>query len=211
MKRLMLLGLVAHAAMLLTPVVHTRGIEAAADLSVLVVVGSAIAAAAFEASATPWIPGRARRTEGARLRTWSAAASIVLGVATIHAACGAVLGPGLWIGTALLIVGGALRRAAIVELGGGFRTEGGATRLCTSGLYRYVRHPSELGLMLMSGGLVVIAPSYLACGLAIAQLALLVVRLQIEEAALRACLGDAYRDYARTTPPLLGFGPADAS
>lgn len=201
MTRLVALGLAAHAVMLLVPLAMLRSLDA----SSLLVVASAVCAAALEASAAPWTPSRARLEEGPRLRTWSAAASMVLGAATVHAAASARPGVGLVLGIALLVFGGLVRRAAIVQLGDGFRTEGGATALRTTGLYRHVRHPSELGLMLMSGGLVLVAPSYLACGLAMAQLGLLVVRLQIEEAALRRSFPGTYEAYARTTPPLVGF------
>jgi len=73
----------------------------------------------------------------------------------------------------------------------------------TDGPYRYVRHPSYLGMMISFVGWVLVFRS--AVGLAAAALGLLVLaqRIEAEEALLASQFGDRYAEYRRRTWRLL--------
>jgi protein-S-isoprenylcysteine O-methyltransferase Ste14 len=107
----------------------------------------------------------------------------------------------------VLLLGLAIRLAAIFTLGKSFsanvaiRTEQKVRR---TGLYRLVRHPSYLGLLLI----------FLAVGLRSANLVSFAVmlipptiailyRIYVEEAALLQAFGEDYADYVRVTKRLI--------
>jgi protein-S-isoprenylcysteine O-methyltransferase Ste14 len=111
------------------------------------------------------------------------------------------------IGLILVAVGIALRAWAILTLGTSFSR---AVRVepdqpvVTNGPYRFARHPSYTGLLLAFTGIGVIVWN----ALSIAALALvptigLVIRILVEERALRSTLGSRYEDYARGRPRLI--------
>jgi protein-S-isoprenylcysteine O-methyltransferase Ste14 len=111
------------------------------------------------------------------------------------------------IGSILVASGIALRAWAILTLGTSFSR---AVRVepdqpvVSNGPYRFVRHPSYTGLLLAFTGIGVIVWN----GLSIAALALvptigLVIRILVEERALRSTLGSRYEDYARGRPRLV--------
>jgi protein-S-isoprenylcysteine O-methyltransferase Ste14 len=111
-------------------------------------------------------------------------------------------------GLVLMIGGLALRWYSIWVLGTSF-TCNVATRpgqqVVQSGPYRWVRHPSYTGGLLTVLGVLV-------CGLNWASLAALILvafgyanRIRVEERALAADLGSAYRDYMRRTRRLIPF------
>ncbi len=110
--------------------------------------------------------------------------------------------PFAWLVAGLVIAwaGLALRLWAVLALGRSFTTKVQVTaeqRLVTTGPYKLVRHPSYLGLMILLVGI----------GLALGDLASvaallvlpaigLVRRITIEEAALRAAMGESYVAYS---------------
>jgi protein-S-isoprenylcysteine O-methyltransferase Ste14 len=107
-------------------------------------------------------------------------------------------------------LGLALRIWAIAALGGAFRTtvevEPGQTVVCT-GPYRWIRHPSYSGLLLIVGGFGAALGNWLsltAC--VVLPLPAIVWRIHVEEAELNRVLGEAYRTYqsnrARLIPHL---------
>lgn len=112
-------------------------------------------------------------------------------------------GEGLrWAGAVLFIVGGALRIGAVFVLGNRFSglvaIQPGHT-LHTSGLYRHVRNPSYLGLLVNSLGWAFAFRSLVGVLLTALMLVPLVARMRAEEALLRAQFGDEYDAYfART-------------
>lgn len=115
--------------------------------------------------------------------------------------------PAFAIGITMMLVGIWFRREAIQALGTRFADHGGIThgqKLERSGVYSRVRHPSELGLLLLAFGL----PCSMESGRAIVVNALVLLpvtlyRLKREETALRAAFGQSWDEYARRIPALL--------
>ncbi|MGC2404655.1 MAG: isoprenylcysteine carboxylmethyltransferase family protein [Acidobacteriaceae bacterium] len=107
----------------------------------------------------------------------------------------------------VLILGLAVRAAAIVTLGRAFSTNVATRegqRLKRSGLYRLVRHPSYLGLELILLGLALHARTW-ACFVVVLVPPTLAVlyRIHVEETALRLAFGSDYEDYRRSTKQLI--------
>ena len=111
---------------------------------------------------------------------------------------------------ALFLVGGTgLRFAAIHTLGPAFATEVSVRpdqSLVLEGVYRYMRHPSETGLLLVTLGAVVLAGGVATlavwCSLLIPLVAL---RIRLEERCLHAAFGRRYDRYAHRVRRLIPF------
>ena len=109
----------------------------------------------------------------------------------------------------VFILGLAIRWTAIISLGKSFSANVAIRPTQTvyrDGLYRWVRHPSYLGMLLIFlaigihsrnwlGLFVILIPTTLA----------LLYRIHVEEAALTQAFGDAYITYSKTTRRLLPF------
>ena len=107
----------------------------------------------------------------------------------------------------VMVAGLAIRWTAILALGRAFSVNVAIRpqqQIYRGGLYRFVRHPSYLGLILI----------FLAIGLhdqnlvglliiVVATTAALLYRIRVEERVLQQAFGSAYADYARTTRRLL--------
>jgi len=111
-----------------------------------------------------------------------------------------------YLGLGLLAIGGVLRIWPMFVLGrrfSGLVAIQSGHELVTDGPYRYVRHPSYLGMMISFVGWVLVFRS--AVGLAAAALGLLVLaqRIEAEEALLASQFGDRYAEYRRRTWRLL--------
>ena len=111
-----------------------------------------------------------------------------------------------YVGLALLTLGGALRLAAVFVLGRRFTglvaiQEG--HRLETGGLYRHVRHPSYAGMLLYMSGYVLVFRCWLGLLLVVGTLAVLLARMNAEEALLESEFGEEYASYRRRTWRLL--------
>jgi len=75
-----------------------------------------------------------------------------------------------------------------------------------TGPYRFLRHPSYLGLLLVLAGLGLSLGSWLSfAAMVLVPLAGFINRIRVEEAALSATLGSAYTDYARSRKRLIPF------
>jgi protein-S-isoprenylcysteine O-methyltransferase Ste14 len=104
-------------------------------------------------------------------------------------------------------LGLALRVWAIVVLGRSFRTTvevNAGQSVVTYGPYRWVRHPSYTGLLLIAAGLGLAEGTW--PGLAICLLLPIVAllrRIHVEEAALTRIIGDPYRAYQNRTKRLI--------
>ena len=108
---------------------------------------------------------------------------------------------------AVLVLGLSIRVVAIRTLGRAFSANVATwsdQQLQRSGLYRVVRHPSYLGMVLifLAIGLHTNDWVCLAVTLAPTTLALL-YRIHVEEQALRGLFGAAYGEYSRTTRRLI--------
>ena len=100
-------------------------------------------------------------------------------------------------GFILMVSGAWLRREAILALGGDFVSDvAPGDRLCTTGVFAWFRHPSEVGLLAcVLGGCVVFgSPTAVAFWL-IVVIPLSLLRVRIEEVELRNRFGHEYVEY----------------
>lgn len=113
----------------------------------------------------------------------------------------------LAVGVAIMWAGLAVRLWSIATLGAAFRTtvEVDADQaLVERGPYRWLRHPSYSGLLLVTTGYGVTTGAWPALAVAaLGPVAALARRIQIEERALTDAMGDTYRDYQRRTKRLV--------
>ena len=118
-----------------------------------------------------------------------------------------IAGPGRTTGLIVMWLGLGIRVWAIATLGRAFRTTvevDPGQAVVTSGPYRWVRHPSYSGLLLIIAGFGLGTGSWLALAIcALLPLPALLWRMHVEEAELTAVLGDRYRVYQRDTERLI--------
>lgn len=116
--------------------------------------------------------------------------------------------PVRYFGLALFIVGSTLRIAPVFVLGRRFSglvaIQEGHT-LVTGGLYRVIRHPSYLGLLLGLFGWCLVFRGALGLLVALLLLPPLVARMNSEEALLDSEFGEQYAAYRKRTWRLLPF------
>jgi protein-S-isoprenylcysteine O-methyltransferase Ste14 len=114
-----------------------------------------------------------------------------------------------WSGLALLVAGAGLRLASMVTLGRRFASVVSLQsrhELHTSGLYRSIRHPSYLGILVMDVGFAALFRSALGLGLLPLVFWMFKRRMDVEERFLAECFGAGYRDYVSRTRRLLPGG-----
>jgi protein-S-isoprenylcysteine O-methyltransferase Ste14 len=107
-----------------------------------------------------------------------------------------------WFGVVLLAVGTTLRIWPVFVLGrrfSGLVAIQPGHELVTTGVYRVIRHPSYLGLLILMIGWALAFRSIIGVLLAILMLVPLVGRMHAEEAFLRAHFGEQYASYCRRT------------
>ena len=101
----------------------------------------------------------------------------------------------------------AIRWTAVLTLGKSFSSNVAiqdSQRVKKDGLYRFVRHPSYLGLLMVFLAVGLHSRNWLSFALAfIPTTAVLLYRMQLEEAVLRSAFGEDYVAYARRTKRLL--------
>jgi protein-S-isoprenylcysteine O-methyltransferase Ste14 len=111
-----------------------------------------------------------------------------------------------WLGVAVFAAGGVLRLWPVFVLGRRFSglvaIQPGHT-LMTTGIYRLIRHPSYLGLLLIALSWALGFRSGVGLLLAALLLPPLLSRMHAEEQLLGLQFGDEYRSYARRTSRLL--------
>jgi len=79
------------------------------------------------------------------------------------------------------------------------------TRLVTTGVYRYIRHPLYSSLLLLAWGVFFKRPSWLGGALAFGATGFLVATAKVEEAENVRYFGAAYGDYMRRTRMFIPF------
>jgi protein-S-isoprenylcysteine O-methyltransferase Ste14 len=111
-----------------------------------------------------------------------------------------------WVGVALFAAGGALRIWPVFVLGERFSglvaIQPGHT-LVTSGVYRVIRHPSYLGLLINSLGWSLAFRSGVGVLLTVLLIPPLLVRISAEENLLGSQFGDDYNAYCSQTSRLI--------
>jgi protein-S-isoprenylcysteine O-methyltransferase Ste14 len=145
--------------------------------------------------------------------------NIVIITAAVVAAgllTGAVNNAGPWefgstglsvVGLLVMWTGLAVRIWAIAVLGSSFRTTvevDTSQRVVDSGPYRWVRHPSYTGIVLLMAGLGLVYGNAPALAiLLVLPASVLIHRIFVEEAVLTEVIGRAYADYAARTKRLV--------
>jgi protein-S-isoprenylcysteine O-methyltransferase Ste14 len=113
-----------------------------------------------------------------------------------------------YLGLVLFVIGCVLRLAPVFVLGRRFSglvaiQEG--HELVTGGLYRVIRHPSYLGLLLGLFGWALVFRSAIGVLVSLLLLPPLIARMNSEDALLESEFGSKYADYRRRTWRLLPF------
>jgi len=110
-------------------------------------------------------------------------------------------------GLVIVCLGFALRVWAVTTLGAAFRTTVEVDQsqpVVTQGPYRWVRHPSYTGLLVITGGFGVAFASWLFLALcAVLPSLALLRRIKVEEAEMARVLGEPYRAYSARTKRLI--------
>jgi protein-S-isoprenylcysteine O-methyltransferase Ste14 len=117
-----------------------------------------------------------------------------------------MFGGATWLKTVAIIVlvaGIAIRWTAILSLGKAFSANVAIRDFQTvyqSGLYRFVRHPSYSGLLLIFLSIAIHERNWIASTFVLAPtIAALLYRIHVEEIALNEAFGEQYASYSRAT------------
>jgi protein-S-isoprenylcysteine O-methyltransferase Ste14 len=111
-----------------------------------------------------------------------------------------------WVGVFLYLTGGALRIWPIFVLGrrfSGLVAIQPGHELVTDGVYRIIRHPSYLGMLILMFGWALAFRSGAGVILAALIIPPILARIRSEEALLRAQFGEQYEAYCRRTSRLI--------
>jgi protein-S-isoprenylcysteine O-methyltransferase Ste14 len=113
----------------------------------------------------------------------------------------------LILGIVLIIAGLAVRWTAILTLRKYFTVDVAIIndhKVVMTGLYKHVRHPAYLGSLLSFLGLAISFSNWLAALVMFVPITgAFLYRIKVEEKALDAFLGDAYRQYCSSTKRLI--------
>jgi protein-S-isoprenylcysteine O-methyltransferase Ste14 len=153
--------------------------------------------------------GARRRATRARFGGWLL--GVLAGIVGVNLALfgapravpAAVIRPGaaaFGVGLAVMVVGLVLRGWSIKTLGDYFTFTvmvSSDQPVIKAGPYRALRHPGYAGILLACAGIGLASANWVGlAGAVLVPLALLLIRIRIEEHALLATLGDRYRCYA---------------
>lgn len=113
------------------------------------------------------------------------------------------------LGVFVVVIGIFLRILAITQLKEYFTMEINANEeqeIISNGIYRYIRHPSYLGILLIFTGFPLISDSvYIALTVLITTTIVIIYRMNIEEELLLEKIQNRYSDYMKMTFRLLPF------
>jgi protein-S-isoprenylcysteine O-methyltransferase Ste14 len=107
-----------------------------------------------------------------------------------------------YIGLILYVLGSVLRLAAVFALGrrfSGLVAIQQGHRLKTDGLYRFIRHPSYVGMLVLTIGFVLVFRCWIGLFIVAGFLVILLARIKSEEALLASTFGEEYEAYRRRT------------
>jgi protein-S-isoprenylcysteine O-methyltransferase len=114
-----------------------------------------------------------------------------------------------WVGVAIMISGVAFRQYAISVLGKFFTATIQIKKdheLIQTGPYRYIRHPSYLGILIMAFGLGIAMANWISLLLCLVLPAIgLMQRIRFEEKELEQHFGKQYQDYKKNTRRVIPF------
>jgi protein-S-isoprenylcysteine O-methyltransferase Ste14 len=114
-----------------------------------------------------------------------------------------------WVGVAIMISGVVFRQYVIAFLGKFFTATIQIKKdheLIQSGPYRYIRHPSYLGILILSLGLGIAMANWISLILCIVLPAIgLMQRIKFEEKELEQHFGQQYQDYRKNTWRVIPF------
>jgi protein-S-isoprenylcysteine O-methyltransferase Ste14 len=195
-----LLVLGVHTALLAVPIALVGRVHRLTEARSLGCGALLLALSILEPAAHGW------RVDGGRGNTLSLVSGVSL-LATAWLAIGTGVDHSMaWLGSLVSIAGIALRCFAIRELGPGFTSTiepGFGRRLVVAGIYGRVRHPSDLGLLLVGSGIGLLGGS-LSAGLVVLVgiVPSILLRIREEERALSAQFGTAHRAYLRSVGAL---------
>lgn len=109
--------------------------------------------------------------------------------------------------SAFLVIGLVIRWVAILKLGRRFTVNVAIQQqqqVEKSGVFRFVRHPSYTGLLIIFSGIALNTRSWIGATIVIVPIVIaLLYRIHVEEAALSNAFGEEYRSYCRTTKRLI--------
>lgn len=112
------------------------------------------------------------------------------------------------LGASCIITGGLLRWTSFRQLGEFFISETAVRRdqpLVQRGVFRWIRHPSEAGLLLVGGGAALFVGSFGAATAWLLLLLLVLYRVRREDRFLLAAYGAEFGDYRRRVRSLVPF------
>lgn len=111
------------------------------------------------------------------------------------------------LGVMVILAGAIIRWISIIQLSSAFTVNvaiGNNHKLKTDGVYKYVRHPSYSGLLLIMFGFSVSMNSYISILIiTIPMLIVILYRIKVEEEILLAEFGDEYSNYKKNTEKLI--------
>jgi len=151
------------------------------------------------------------RDRGSQLLLWIVIASSVTGCYWVRDSVPAsILGGAHWLrplSLMILAVGLLIRWTAVITLGKSFSANVAireSQRVRRTGLYRLVRHPSYLGMLLILLAIGLHSRNWASLAVALIPTTLaLCYRIHIEEAALHDAFGEEYAAYSRATKRLV--------
>jgi protein-S-isoprenylcysteine O-methyltransferase Ste14 len=152
----------------------------------------------------PLLRTRNRRERAVSLALTLAVLALVVGVARFGLFGPGAVGAGVppapvaFAGLGLLALAIALVALAQRQMGASLRVgiAPEPTALVREGLFRWVRNPIFLGMLLGLAGVVLVAPASWSVAAALAGAGAIAVQTRLEEEHLRARHGEAYRTYA---------------
>ena len=121
----------------------------------------------------------------------------------------ALRAPALYAGTALIAAGSLLRRHCWRMLGSSFTGDVRASadqQVVSRGAYRFLRHPSYTGAIILNTGVGIGLGGWASAVLMVAGCAVVYAyRIRVEERKLLAVIGEPYRQFMATRKRLIPF------